>query len=1535
MTDQHTIIKAELFMHKFWTSWCAHAAEGQTINYAVALVTPDTGKALKNDKTGYREYREVVLTMLDRAGGCNDIVDEVMGAFRATPAEKWRDERSTNRSKPTRKKLLEHDVPVPTAGQALDSRVHASLARRLFGDSAVDMGGSIVEEWKATVDCFLFRRYENLRRSLDRKRKSSGKEMAALDDCLKAAHASPTAPNLRAATKALVTWRKTALVTLELDDPPFLERDKEVAALWAEVGFEFGEKVKKKGRSVNAKNTSSIPTDDEMEAAFQYYVEDYCNGLESLDELPVPALQAPHDFQLIDDETDIGVHEFKGLPVEEVWQSLGLAGAHQFPFAEPGTTYPTEQRRLARPAAVPLEHQVVGARVMIGSAFTQEIGQRASPIMLCDDVGLGKTIQIISLVSYIKHLYAQQELKPGNKLPPPEFTITNNTPYPFGLEIIPNLPSIIITPRTLGGQWMEEFLKFTQPGSFSIVRYSVDQGPLETFSSNPKGPYRIAAGPNGVRASSVIIIADLSAIAKEAKRCLEPPPDFYRGNAARLWEARGEVASFRDGVSPGGSLLSMRFRVAAVDEIHLIRNCNVTQRGVQLITENSHLVVGATATPLYTSVPSVALCTFARGPWCRVSQEDGKVKEATGQYKSTNQTSALKTSYVSQGAIQLMRELLRPILIRRTRNSKDHQGKAILALPELKTIIAWSPMKKKESIAMAEVNAMHERWKELLEKKAKAEGYWDPIVIKWRNFLLDQKHASMHDAILAVRELEREQGLKEGELFYTIIADWNASNIDEKASSRMLKVDEILEWFWAGNPKALVFHEDGSKNLDAVVKDPVPCDQPRKFLIYVSLVYHRNLFGKMFEIKKRGFTYYDGSMTLKKRQEADDKFTTDKDCRIMIISNVGSAGLNLTVASVVILVSPVWSGSENHQILGRCHRHSQERDVLAYQIIAPEGVDLALMGIASGKTLTSDQFMMSQNQLQKIYHGVTGQPEIDDTDDTELESTIVKTKNTALTTRKRKGPPVNKVGEVSQHDMEARQGSESRPTKRRKTTKPSSGDAATSTVPGKSASPPAVSASSSSSGGKVITGAPATLPVSESQQATSTIPAVGQRPKAVQLPSAKRSGTSHVVGASGETGSKVADHENPIASTEHSQPTSTIELVPRPKAATAKKAGKAATREQRDRGSGARVGISIMEEDVNPSSRPTAAMDLPLPVHHGVESSLGATELPLPHHSEGTQKRAGFCRPPKKGAPSVQRPSKKQEPKPPHHPSSQPLTAHVALAEQPRAEQNRKDTALSSSLGNSTDAPTMVPPVVPSHPKQPRAEQNRKDTALSSSLGNSTDAPTMVPPVVPSRPKIIPGPKVAMSSVESHQGSAAVAMGKQVPKAVPPPFAKRARVGSSTAPNGEGQKHPVVSAKRDPPAASTGRPQPTPTGLPVPRPLASQAASQERHSSGSGAPRTECWTEPERQLHAKAPASDNGPSTHIESLGHLKGQTTQKRAGFRAPAVMGASSVSKSTREPAPDRVRLPSASGSQAKVVRLPSTVASKNGQILSKDGQ
>ncbi|KAB5587967.1 SNF2-related protein [Ceratobasidium theobromae] len=1001
LMDGTTLMAAEQFMKYFWSTWREDSLRNRSLEFTLLSLPPDS-KSEALVRHGYPGYRDFVLAMLNRSGGVLATVEDVMVQLRATPAEKWKDDRDTNRRRKGRLAVEEYDVPIPTSGSAVEAReVQAAVARRLFGDEAVNRGGMILVEYVKTVSCLLQRRYESLYRRLKTLRLRSKKQKTEVDRRLKEARQEKTPKALRVAAQAMLEWRKTAQETLEHDDPPFLSCEKALSDLWGELGFEV-EEIKKKGkRGGGSKPRVDLPTDAEMELAFQYYIEDYCNALGINDDLPAPSANfSGYIADLAEGEGDIGVDHLQDWSIEQAWESLGLPGATQFPFAEPGTVFPPELGRPPKPKATPKWHQVIGVHAILERAFTKTRGERACPTMLCDDVGLGKTLQIIGIFSILGHIYEQQVLHQDKRLPPAPFTFANHTPYFDGMESLPNLPSLIVAPRTINNQWMSQWDTFTQRGSFIVIRYSVDHGSLEDFCSNLAGVYLQAAGLKGERASKVVVIADLSAISKEAKRCFEPPQSMYKGKQARLLEARGEPAKFKVGIDTKGSILAMRFRVLAVDEIHTLRNCSHAHQGILMIAENSHLVVGATATPVFTSTKDLAaqgrILRYApligdEGQDCcldainsmraREKEWDSKsldiiqgaaireaheaasragfdaeddrfselLQQAELKYQSEDQSSILRMAYISEEVIQMMRRALRPIIVHRTANSRDPSGSCVLQLPPVTPITTWSPLSAEEDEAVAKVNEEHQQQRELRRKKGKHR----PAHIKWTNFLLDQKHATLHHSILPLREQEKTEGLKEGRLLNKLADDWNESNLKEKASTCLLKLDELVEHYW------------------------------------------------MFSIKKRDFVYYDGSMSLKQRQQVTEKFTKNDECRIMIISNVGAAGLNLTAASVVIFVSGVWSGQEKRQIIGRAWRYGQTRDVVVLDIVAPGGIDLALLGYADGKTCLSDKFLTSEHKLRHAYRQITA-PEFDDGEELDSEPEPIVRKPAKPSVRKRK-----------------------------------------------------------------------------------------------------------------------------------------------------------------------------------------------------------------------------------------------------------------------------------------------------------------------------------------------------------------------------------------------------------------------------------------------------------------------------------------------------------------------------------------------------
>ncbi|KAB5587581.1 SNF2-related protein [Ceratobasidium theobromae] len=444
----------------------------------------------------------------------------------------------------------------------------------------------------------------------------------------------------------------------------------------------------------------------------------------------------------------------------------------------------------------------------------------------------------------------------------------------------------------------------------------------------------------------------MSAISYEAGRCFKMP-NKLGGRAAQCRVARGDpsILEVKSGVRLQGTIFNVSFNLVAFDESHTLRNVSLMTLAAIQLSAKALVCVGATATPIFTGPKDIA----AQGRVLRhapiigdageelflallaeqrartkqweensldlIEQAANKeamemaatlgathneariaelLEQARQKYESEDQERMLKTSYVMQTSIDMLRQDMLPIVLRRSGTSKGPDGNCVLELQPYKIVTAWSPLSEKEQEGLDRVNEVQKEQKELrkLGKKHNTE------VLKWSNFLLDQKHAGLHPDILPLRNQEKAEGLEPGSLLDHMADDWNEANILEKASTRLLKTDEIIGHFWSGNPNPPVYHEDGTRDLEAeaLVQDPEPLDHPRKFLVYVQYKLHRMLLKQLLKIRGRGLVEYDGTMTTSKRQAAVKKFQEDPECRVMLISNVGAAGLNLAAASIVIFV---------------------------------------------------------------------------------------------------------------------------------------------------------------------------------------------------------------------------------------------------------------------------------------------------------------------------------------------------------------------------------------------------------------------------------------------------------------------------------------------------------------------------------------------------------------------------------------------------------------------------------------------------------
>ncbi len=125
---------------------------------------------------------------------------------------------------------------------------------------------------------------------------------------------------------------------------------------------------------------------------------------------------------------------------------------------------------------------------------------------------------------------------------------------------------------------------------------------------------------------------------------------------------------------------------------------------------------------------------------------------------------------------------------------------------------------------------------------------------------------------------------------------------------------------------------------------------------------------------KRGIRYSSirGDQTPKSRQQNIDAFIEDPDVAVIVCSvTAAGVGINLQVASNVVLAELSWTAAEQTQAIDRVHRIGQDQPVTAWRIIAAQTIDSRIAelidskaGLAARALDGSDEDVSSSADLQ-------------------------------------------------------------------------------------------------------------------------------------------------------------------------------------------------------------------------------------------------------------------------------------------------------------------------------------------------------------------------------------------------------------------------------------------------------------------------------------------------------------------------------------------------------------------------------------------
>ncbi|MGA8850809.1 MAG: DEAD/DEAH box helicase [Aeromicrobium sp.] len=95
-----------------------------------------------------------------------------------------------------------------------------------------------------------------------------------------------------------------------------------------------------------------------------------------------------------------------------------------------------------------------------------------------------------------------------------------------------------------------------------------------------------------------------------------------------------------------------------------------------------------------------------------------------------------------------------------------------------------------------------------------------------------------------------------------------------------------------------------------------------------------------FKQRGIGYTSIRGDQSKTAREQAIDRFWNDPDVKVIVCSvTAAGVGINLQVASDVVLAELSWTDAEQTQAIDRVHRIGQDKPVTAWRIIAAQTID--------------------------------------------------------------------------------------------------------------------------------------------------------------------------------------------------------------------------------------------------------------------------------------------------------------------------------------------------------------------------------------------------------------------------------------------------------------------------------------------------------------------------------------------------------------------------------------------------------------------
>ncbi|KAF5345577.1 hypothetical protein D9756_011032 [Leucocoprinus leucothites] len=857
-----------------------------------------------------------------------------------------------------------------------------SLGYKLFGEEAfIPQSDTLPLSIRRNLSIFVQRSWDSIRKSVNKlKTNAANVEKDARASFAELEMGNLTTKNVGKAIRDVAQWKEVSeLYNTTENIKKAEEMMGDLQVIMETLGAEIPKEkrvTRKETCKVSKKALMTLATQEDVSDLLNIYHDYFEANVEDDEEQPLAnVVPIDQDFE----ERDFGMEVEGTMSSEVLAQRLGFRTGIPPQFnthRHRSGISPWDNPKLFAQDPIPEElsslnlhwHQLAGCHSIVRCIFIEaKDALHTKGVLVSDQVGLGKTTQTITLITFLNQgIFLQSTNRP---LPP----ILVERPFLAGSTKIPSHPHLVICPGTLVKQWVSELKTTLRPKKVDILVY--DSSTDTAVFWGPEGPIVKSLHER----HNIIIVASQSVhfiLVLKLEYCVDScffpqvlANEFRENHAVTPRRTRNsrpwDIPPLKPKVLLSNTLFGQWFLTVTIDEAHHLRNAGSKHTAALRLLQQATVRIIMTATPLHTAPKDIS----ALGRLVGLSHFLDEISYIEEKADNSRMRKAKKLDDDGESLrierLQIVRRLqmqCKGHLLRRTISSKDFEDKPLIPLPPYVQLLGILDLTQRETEIITDRS---DAAKAAIISCSSGQ-------IHTKKFYLEYRTAVGY---------AKEDPAEPCPTFKTL-AEW-----EPVKSTKMDICARICSHYLTHDDVDDVKFENGQALFTPVIMEPgKEYSRKRRIIIYSEFTSMAPLLRNVLQLYGLKTLSINGKISFEERDKRVKRlYDENDDSRILIFSSVGSAGLNLAVADIVIFFDQPWSSQDECQIIGRAHRQPQRRIVKVIYLLANDSADLLMNAMARNKRDMFDAFVNKElrEELQTILQGhVPEPPEADESDET-------------------------------------------------------------------------------------------------------------------------------------------------------------------------------------------------------------------------------------------------------------------------------------------------------------------------------------------------------------------------------------------------------------------------------------------------------------------------------------------------------------------------------------------------------------------------